>query len=87
MNHQYQQHSLVGYLIHHALFLRALLKKTSAAELEIIIQHEIAHVRNYDPLKKWLFSFLSAYFTNNVKEFINIHDVTIYGARCRFFLC
>ena len=63
--------AFTGGLLNPSCFISTgLIEKTSAAELEIIIQHEIAHVRNYDPLKKWLFSFLSAYFTNNVKSLL-----------------
>ena len=48
----------------------ALIEQTSADELAIIIQHELAHVHYCDPLKKWLFSFFSAYFTNHVKRLL-----------------
>ena len=48
----------------------ALIEQTSADELAIIIQHELAHVHYCDPLKKWLFSFFSAYFTHHVKRLL-----------------
>ena len=40
----------------------ALVDRSVPAELAIILDHEFAHKRNYDPLKKWLFHFLSGYF-------------------------
>ncbi len=45
-----------------------LIEQTSADDLEIIIQHELAHVHYLDPLKKWFFLFFSAYFASNVKK-------------------
>jgi len=45
-----------------------LIEQLSSDDLEIIIQHELAHLHYSDPLKKWLFSFFSAYFTPNVRK-------------------
>ena len=45
-----------------------LIEQTSANEIEIITQHELAHVHHLDPLKKWLFLFFTAFFTKNVKQ-------------------
>jgi len=64
--------AFTGGLLNPSCFISTgLIEQTSTVELEIIIQHEIAHVRNYDPLKKWFFSFLSAYFTNDVKSLLS----------------
>ena len=63
--------AFTGGLINPTCFISmGLIEKTTADELEIIIQHELAHVHYFDPLKKWLFSFLSAYFANNVKHLL-----------------
>lgn len=48
----------------------SLVEQTTADDIKIIIQHELAHVHYFDPLKKWLFSFFSAYFANNVKQLL-----------------
>ena len=63
--------AFTGGLINPTCFISTgLIEQTTADELEIIIQHELAHVHYFDPLKKWLFSFLSAYFASNVKHLL-----------------
>lgn len=48
-----------------------LIEQLSSDDIEIIIQHELAHLHYFDPLKKWLFSFFSAYFTPNVRRLLS----------------
>jgi len=63
--------AFTGGLINPSCFISTgLIEQTSADELEIIIQHELAHVHFSDPLKKWLFSLFSAYFASNVKHLL-----------------
>jgi len=65
----------------------ALIEQTSTAELELIIQHELAHAHYCDPLKKWLFSFFSAYFINNIKySFISMMSLSMEQDADSFFV-
>ena len=47
-----------------------LIEQLGADDIEIILQHELAHVHHYDPMKKWFFSFFSAYFATNIKHLL-----------------
>ncbi|MBL4942520.1 MAG: M56 family metallopeptidase [Colwellia sp.] len=47
-----------------------LIEKLSVGDIEIIIQHELAHLHHRDPLKKWLFSFLAVYFFTYIKQLL-----------------
>lgn len=38
------------------------------AELECILAHETAHQRRFDPLQKWLFSLVSAYYPGALRK-------------------
>ena len=63
--------AFTGGLIKPSCFISTgLIEQLDSADLEIIIQHELAHVHYFDPLKKWLFSFFCAYFTPNVKKIL-----------------
>lgn len=64
-----------------------LVEQTSADDIEIIIQHELAHVHYSDPLKKWLFSFFSAYFASNIKQiFISMMSLSMEQSADSFFI-
>ncbi|PCH97644.1 MAG: hypothetical protein COB83_01590 [Gammaproteobacteria bacterium] len=45
-----------------------LMEQLDPDDIDIIIQHELAHAHYFDPLKKLMFSFFSAYFIPNVKQ-------------------
>jgi len=65
----------------------ALTEQMNTDELEIIIQHELAHVHYSDPMKKWLFSFFSAYFINNIKRsFISMMSLSMEQDADSFFV-
>lgn len=80
--------AFTGGLINPSCFISTgLIEQTSADELEVIIQHELAHVHHFDPLKKWLFSFFSAYFANNVKQlFISMMSLSMEQDADSFFV-
>ncbi len=64
-----------------------LIEQTSADDIEIIIQHELAHVHYLDPLKKWFFSFFCAYFASNVKQlFISMMSLSMEQAADSFYV-
>ncbi|WP_057831472.1 M56 family metallopeptidase [Colwellia sp. TT2012] len=48
-----------------------LIEQLSSDDIDIIIQHELAHLYYSDPLKKWFFSFFSAYFTAHVRKLLS----------------
>jgi len=52
-----------------------MLEQMSSNELEIIIQHELAHIQNRDPLKKWLFSLLVTFFIPAIANRLKLHMV------------
>ena len=55
--------AFTGGLIKPSCFISTgLMEQLGSDDIEIIIQHELAHSHYADPLKKWLFSFFSAYF-------------------------
>jgi len=49
----------------------ALIKNITERENAIVELHENAHARHFDPLKKWLFAFLSSFFPNTLNREIN----------------
>ena len=51
----------------------SLLAQTSHQEQAIIIAHEQAHAKHNDPLKKWLFSILAAFFIPTIGERLKLH--------------
>lgn len=51
----------------------SLLRQTSQQEQAIIIAHEQAHAKHNDPLKKWLFSVLAAFFIPTVSKRLKLH--------------
>lgn len=52
-----------------------MLDQMNANELEIIIQHELAHIRRRDPFKKWLFSLLVTFFIPVIANRLKLHMV------------
>ena len=50
-----------------------LLAQTSQREQAIIIAHEQAHAKHSDPLKKWLFSILAAFFIPTIGKRLKLH--------------
>ena len=48
-----------------------LINRLSDKELDIVIQHELAHVYNKDPLSKLLIAFLSAYYPKKLAHNLN----------------
>ena len=64
-----------------------LIEQTSADEIEIITQHELAHVHHLDPLKKWLFLFFTAFFAKNVKQvLISMMSLSMEQAADSFYV-
>ncbi len=64
-----------------------LIEQLDSADVEIIIQHELAHLHYRDPLKKWLFSFFCAYFISNVKQvLVSVMTITMEQAADSFFV-
>ncbi|WP_342805858.1 M56 family metallopeptidase [Alteromonas sp. M12] len=43
----------------------------SDKELDIVVEHELAHARNRDPLTKLLIAFLSAYYPKRLAQLLN----------------
>lgn len=58
------------------LISKGLLSQLSDIEKQIVIQHELAHLQNNDPLKQWLFVLLSKCFpksiARNLRELMNL---------------
>ena len=50
-----------------------LIAQTSQQEQAIIIAHEQAHAMHSDPLKKWLFSILAAFFIPTIGKRLRLH--------------
>ncbi len=80
--------AFTGGLIKPSCFISTgLIEQLSAADVEIIIQHELAHVHYYDPLKKWLFSFFSAYFVSHVRrELLSMMSLSMEQDADSFFV-
>ena len=49
----------------------SLINQLSDAELDIVIQHELAHARNKDPLAKLFIAFFSAYYPKRIAVALN----------------
>ena len=49
----------------------SLINRLSEEELDIVIQHELAHVRNKDPLAKLFIAFFSAYYPKKIAVALN----------------
>jgi len=63
--------AFTGGLINPVCFVSTgLIEQLATEELDIVIQHELAHVQYSDPLKKWLFSFFAAYFVRNIRQLL-----------------
>ncbi|MFT5759482.1 MAG: hypothetical protein ACI9LM_004249 [Alteromonadaceae bacterium] len=80
--------AFTGGLSHPSCFVSTgLIEQLSTDDIEIIIQHELAHAHYNDPLKKWLFSFFAAYFTPNVKQIqVAMMAITMEQAADSFFV-
>lgn len=50
-----------------------MIEQTNEQEREVILRHEQAHARMYDPLKKWLFSLLSLFFLPSLAKRLKLH--------------
>lgn len=50
---------------------RGLTDNLSDKELDIVMEHELAHARNRDPLTKLLIAFLSAYYPKKLAQLLN----------------
>ena len=50
-----------------------MLTQTNSQEQEIIIKHELAHIAKLDPLKKWLFSLLAAFYLPGIAARLKLH--------------
>ncbi|PKI17570.1 M56 family metallopeptidase [Colwellia sp. 12G3] len=80
--------AFTGGLIKPSCFIStALIEQLDSDDIEIIIQHELAHLHYADPLKKWVFSLLSSYFSPNVKKVLkSMMAITMEQAADSFFV-
>jgi Zn-dependent protease with chaperone function len=80
--------AFTGGLITSSCFVSTgLIKQLDSDDVEIIIQHELAHLYYMDPIKKWMFSFFSAYFTSNVKQILkSMMAISMEQAADSFFV-
>ncbi|RYZ98387.1 MAG: hypothetical protein EOO68_13880 [Moraxellaceae bacterium] len=59
----------------------ALANALNPSELAIVERHEVAHQRNRDPLRLWLFSLLLSIFTSSVRRnFYKVMELTVEQA-------
>ncbi|TMM42422.1 M56 family metallopeptidase [Colwellia ponticola] len=80
--------AFTGGLIKPSCFVSTgLIEQLNSDDVEIIIQHELAHLHYADPLKKWLFSFFSAYFTPNINKMLkSLMAISMEQAADSFFV-
>jgi Zn-dependent protease with chaperone function len=59
-----------------------LAQQLNTQELAMVTLHEQAHVKSYDPLRKWLFLFLASFFPRTIAhQFLNTLSLVMeYGA-------
>jgi len=66
---------------------KGLIEQLDSDDIEIIIQHELAHIHYADPIKKWIFSFFTAYFTPTVNKILkSMMAIAIEQAADSFFV-
>lgn len=72
---QYQKNAVngvyavtAGFLKPRALIGAAMKTHLTTEEFDIVGRHELAHVRNYDPLRKLCFAFLTAFFPPSIRR-------------------
>lgn len=80
--------AFTGGLIKPTCFISTgLIANLTSDDVEIIIEHELAHLHYSDPLKKWGFSFFSAYFTPNVNQvLVSMMAITMEQAADTFLV-
>ncbi|MFT5716081.1 MAG: Zn-dependent protease with chaperone function, partial [Oleiphilaceae bacterium] len=80
--------AFTGGLIKPSCFISTgLIEQLDSDDIEIIIQHELAHLHYTDPLEKWVFSLLSSYFSPNVKKVLkSMMAITMEQAADSFFV-
>lgn len=61
-----------GFLRPVCYVARGLTVNLSDKELHIVMEHELAHARNRDPLTKLLIAFLSAYYPKKLAQLLNV---------------
>ncbi|WP_053043110.1 M56 family metallopeptidase [Thalassomonas actiniarum] len=62
-----------GFLTKHCYITSGMLNATTVQEQAVILGHEKAHAKNNDPLKKWLFSILAAFFLPSLTARLKLH--------------
>jgi len=62
-----------GFLTKRCYITSGMLEATTPQEQAVILEHEKAHAKNHDPLKKWLFSILSAFFLPSLTARLKLH--------------
>ncbi len=59
-----------GLIKQYCFLSTGLLEKITENEKNIILHHELAHAQAKDPLKKWFFSFFTAFFIAPIKQYL-----------------
>ncbi|WDE03412.1 M48 family metalloprotease [Thalassomonas viridans] len=62
-----------GFWTKRCYITTGMLEATTAQEQAIILGHEKAHAKSNDPLKKWLFSILAAFFIPSLAARLKLH--------------
>lgn len=80
--------AFTGGLIKPSCFVSSgLIEQLNSDDIEIIIQHELAHLHYADPLKKWIFSFFAAHFTPTVNKLLkSMMAISMEQAADAFFV-
>jgi len=60
-----------GFIEPKSYLTTGLKSQLNEEELAIVLAHEQAHVKSFDPLKKWLFMMLAAFFPNRIGQILN----------------
>ena len=62
-----------GFISPKCFVTKGMREQISETEYHIVMQHELAHANKRDPLKKWLFALLAAFFIPNIKQRLVLH--------------
>lgn len=62
-----------GFIHKKCYITSGMLKDMTKDEVTVVLEHEKAHARNNDPLKKWIFSIFTAFFISSIATRLKLH--------------
>jgi Zn-dependent protease with chaperone function len=62
-----------GFIHKKCYITSGMLKEMTKDEISVVLEHEKAHAKNNDPLKKWMFSIFTVFFISSLATRLKLH--------------